>query len=367
MAIDTDDDSFNRTLESTIRLALLVLLAYWSFQIMYPFFVPVLWGIIIAIAVYPLFLKLNNLCGGRTKLASTLFVLITIGVLIVPVLALTESLVESGISVADDITSGDMTVPPPDESVREWPLVGERIHGLWSLAATNLEAALKQAQPQLEAIGRGLLKMAASAGMGVLMFLLAIIISGVFLATAPAGTGLAERLFRRLAPVQGGGFARLTVQTVRGVALGVLGVAFIQALLSGIGFIVAGVPAAGLWALGVLLLGVMQISPGLVIIPVIVWYFSAADTVAAIIFTAYMIPVMLSDNFLKPILMGRNVEAPMLVIFLGAIGGFISGGIIGLFVGGVVLVLAYELTRAWLDLESPESDRPAAAEEAPAE
>jgi predicted PurR-regulated permease PerM len=343
-----NDDFFDRALESTIRLALLLLLAYWSIQIISPFAAPVLWGIIIAIAVYPLYLKLNSLCGDRPKLAATVFVLIAIAVLILPVLALTESLVESGMRVAEDISAGSVAIPPPNESVKEWPLVGERLHQAWALAANNLEAALGQVQPQLEAIGRGLVGMAASAGAGVLMFLLSIIISGVFLATASAGSSLADQLFRRLAPEQGQNFGNLTVQTIRGVAAGVLGVAFIQALLAGIGLIVADIPLAGLWALLLLLLGVVQLPPTIVILPIIIYYFSEADTTSAVIFTAYMIPVAISDNFLKPLLMGRNVEAPMLVIFLGAIGGFVAAGLIGLFIGGVILVLAFELARAWL-------------------
>jgi predicted PurR-regulated permease PerM len=136
--------------------------------------------------------------------------------------------------------------------------------------------------------------------------------------------------------------------TVQSVTRGILGVAVIQSLLAGVGMLVVGVPAAGLWALLVLLLAVIQLPPLLVLAPVIVYVFSTSSTVAAVVFAVWSVFVGMSDTFLKPVLMGRGVDVPMLVIFMGAIGGFMLDGIIGLFVGAVVLALGYTLFTAWL-------------------
>jgi len=137
------------------------------------------------------------------------------------------------------------------------------------------------------------------------------------------------------------------------VATGILGVALIQSLLAAAGFLVAGVPGAGLWALIVLLLCVIQIGPGLLMIPILVWGWSTLGTGGAVAFTVWCVFVTVLDTFLKPLLLGRGVKVPTVVIFLGAIGGFISSGIIGLFVGSVVLVVGYKLFLAWLGVSSP--------------
>jgi predicted PurR-regulated permease PerM len=193
-----------------------------------------------------------------------------------------------------------------------------------------------------------LLKAAGSAGSGVLQFVLSILIAGGVLANAEAGGRLVRRLFVRLAPGMGAGFAGLAEQTVRSVAAGVIGVALIQALLVGVGVFAIGAPAAPVIVLICLLMGVVQLPVLLLMLPVIAWAWGATGTVPALIFTIWSLAASLSDNVLKPILLGRGVEAPMIVIFLGAIGGFMSAGIIGLFVGAVILVLAYELFNVWL-------------------
>ena len=147
-----------------------------------------------------------------------------------------------------------------------------------------------------------------------------------------------------------------TMALVALFAAGIIGVALIQSLLAGLGFFVAGIPLAALWTFLVLFLGIIQLPPTLVTIPLIIYMFSTADTLAASLFLIYIVPVSLSDNVLKPLLLGRGVEAPMLVIFVGAIGGFILDGFIGLFVGAVILVLAYEVFVNWLrDVETEDA------------
>ncbi len=338
-----------RSIEAAIRIGAIAILAFWVFEIIAPFVSPILWGVIIAVAVYPAFRRLLGWLGGRHVLAASVFTVLALLLLITPTVALTRALVEWGESAAAQISSGNIEVPAPPESVADWPFIGETAHDYWSLAHSNLKEALGSLDAQLKVVGRWIVGAIASAGIGVVYFTLSIIISGVLLANAEAGERLAQQLFVRLAPERGAGFARLAGQTVRSVASGVVGVAVIQSVLAAAGFLAVGVPGTAFWALLCLLLGVVQLPLGIVIIPIIVYVWFTDSTTTSILFTLWSVPVMILDNFLKPLLMGRGVEAPMLVIFIGAIGGFIASGIIGLFSGAVVLVLAYELFQAWLE------------------
>jgi predicted PurR-regulated permease PerM len=248
--------------------------------------------------------------------------------------------------------------------VKEWPVIGERLYAFWSLASQNLVAAAQKIGPELKAAGSWALSGVAGAGLGILSFVIAIIISGMLLANADKCTSMAERLAVRIAGEQGADFASIAGGTVRSVAQGVLGVAFIQAVLAGIGLLVMGVPAAGLWALLVMLLAIVQLPALLVLGPIIVYVFSVSSTVPAVIFMIYMILVSLSDSVLKPLLLGRGVELPMLVILIGAIGGMMLSGIVGLFVGAVILALGYKLFVAWLDRDATTGEPETAAAEA---
>jgi len=178
--------------------------------------------------------------------------------------------------------------------------------------------------------------------------MIAIVIAGVFMAHSGGGHEAVQRVATRLIGEHGGEIADLAESTIRSVARGILGVALIQALLAGIGFFVAGVPAAGLWALLCLLLSVAQIGVLPILLPIIIYLFNTADLAVAIGFLIWSIPVALVDNILKPLLLGRGLKTPMIVIFMGAIGGFLTSGIIGLFIGAVVLALGWELLLAWL-------------------
>jgi predicted PurR-regulated permease PerM len=354
----TDKVFLNRALEAAIRIGLVALLVLWCFDIVRPFIVPIIWGIIIAIAAHPGYLQLRKFLGGRSKLAATLASIFLLIIVLGPTIMLTGTLVESTKGIATNLSDGSLTIPPPAESIRRWPLIGEEVDRFWRLASQNTEAALKQIEPQLKAAGTWLLSTAAGTGYAILQFMIAIVIAGVFMANAGSGHEAAQRIATRLTGEHGRAIAELAESTVRSVARGILGVALIQALLAGIGFIVAGVPGAGLWALLCLLLSVAQIGVFLVLVPVIIYLFNTADLVVAIGFLIWSIPVGLIDNILKPILLGRGVKTPMVIIFMGAIGGFIASGIIGLFIGAVVLALSWELFLAWLDMQPSTAGQP---------
>ncbi|MEY6432052.1 AI-2E family transporter [Thioalkalicoccus limnaeus] len=345
-------------LEATVRIGILILLAAWCFSIVQPFFIPIAWGVIIAVSAYPGHVRLRRLLGGRGGLAAATLVVLGLLLLIVPAIMLSETLVDTAQSLAKGFEEGTLAVPSPPESVRDWPLVGERLSAIWSQASGNLAATIERLAPQLTAIGKWLLATAAGAGFGLLQFLIAIVIAGVFLRNSSASAEFAHLLAVRLAGERGADFAKLAETTVRSVTRGILGVAVIQSLLAGIGFMVMGIPGAGLWALLCLLLSTVQIGILPITLPILIYVLATADTVPAVLFVIWSLFVGTIDNVLKPMLLGRGVGVPMAVIFVGAIGGFITSGIIGLFVGAVVLVLGYKLFLAWLH-DFP--DRPAGA------
>ena len=339
-----------RTMDAAIRISLLALLLLWCFNIVKPFILPMFWGAIMAVAIYPLFVKAQSLFGGREKLTAVLITLLALAILIIPAVMLSESLIKSSQDLSADFDAGTLAVPPPAAKVKEWPLVGEELYSGWMLASTNLEAALAKFKPQVEAVGKWFISAAAGVGGGVVMFVISIMIAGIFLVYAQSGSQALETVSSRiLGQTDGKEFVDIAGATIRSVAQGVLGVALIQAVLAGIGLLAIGVPYAGVWALLVLLLAIIQLPPALILVPIIVYVFSVESTVPAVIFMIWSLIVSASDAFLKPLFLGRGMDIPMMVILLGAIGGMMYQGIIGLFVGAVVLAVGYTLFMAWLD------------------
>jgi predicted PurR-regulated permease PerM len=303
---------------------------------------------VISIAVYPLHKSLSARLGGREKLSATLLVLAGLAIIIVPTWMLGDSTIGGLKHVADELQTGEARIPPPNDSVADWPLIGERVHGVWSAAATNLEATLNQFAPQLRELGQKAVAFAGHAAVTVFQFIFSVIIAGALLTSAAAGHRTAKNIFTSLIGARGDYFTHVSITTIRSVVKGVLGVAVVQTFLSGIGLLLIGVPAAGLWTGAVLVLAIVQLPPILILGPIAVWVFSVSEPVPATIFLIYAAIVSASDAFLKPMFLGRGVEVPMLVILIGAIGGAITGGILGLFLGAVVLALGYELLTAWM-------------------
>jgi predicted PurR-regulated permease PerM len=252
-------------------------------------------------------------------------------------------------SFVDSVAAGTLVVPPPPESIATWPLIGEPLKNIWQEASVNFGDILSKFEPQLKELTKGLLLLTANTGLTILKFLLSMIIAaGLMLNVEGIKLGL-TRLLTRLIPTQGQTFLQLAASTIRNVTRGIIGVSLLQTLLIGIGLIVAGIPGAGLLTLLCLFLTVIQIGPGLIVIGTLIFAWSTMNTLGASLFTVWMIPAMLVDNVLKPILMGAGLPVPILVIFMGVLGGTLAHGIIGLFVGPVILSLGYELVRAWIN------------------
>jgi len=346
-----------RALEATIHIGLVVLILYWCFRIGQPFIQIIIWGIIIAVAIHPGYSRLKSALSGRGRLAATLITLFALIVLLVPTTLLSGSLIKTAQGYSAQLETGALRIPPPPERVRSWPIIGEPFYKSWSLASNNREAALSKFTPQLKKFGIPLLSAAAGVGGGILKFVISIIIAGILLANDAGGGQAARAIATRMAGERGTKFVELAVASVRGVTLGILGVALIQTLLASLGFLLVGVPGAGLWALLVLILAVVQLPTILILGPIVFYVFSTSSTATAVVFAIWSILVGMSDTFLKPLLMGRGVDVPMLVIFIGAIGGFMRSGIIGLFVGAVIFSLGYKLFLLWLETDiQPEGE-----------
>ncbi|MBE9564933.1 MAG: AI-2E family transporter [Proteobacteria bacterium] len=343
-------DFTRNTIEAAVRLGLLLLLATWCFKIITPFIVPVMWGVIIAVAIYPLFLKLKSSLGDNNKLAAVVYTLLTLALLITPTVMISDSIIETSGIITERYEAGTLEIPPPNDSVKEWPLIGEKTHAIWSQTSDDLEATLIKYEAETKKVGKAIASGAAGAAGTILQFVLSIIISGILVANASAAYDVNIKFFSRLTNDSSGlSYANLTRDTIRSVAQGVLGVALIQAVLSALGMMVMDVPAWGLWTLAVLVVAIAQIPPIVILGFVSAYVFSVADTTPAVIFLIYCIVVSSSDAFLKPLFLGRGMKIPMLVILLGAIGGMMMSGIIGLFVGAIILAMGYELFMAWLD------------------
>jgi predicted PurR-regulated permease PerM len=345
-------DFTKNSIEAAIRLGLLLLLATWCLMIISPFIIPVLWGVIIAVAIFPLFVKLKASLGGRNKMASVIYTLLALTFIITPVVMISNSILESSTGIAERYESGTLAIPPPNEKVKQWPVIGEKTYALWSQASEDIEKTLVKYTEETKKVGKALFSSATSAAGTVLQFILSIIISAILLANAGGAYETTIKIFKRLTNDEiGKSYADLTKATIRSVAQGVLGIAVIQSVMAALGMMVMDVPGWGLWTLAVLVIAIAQIPPILVLGPVSAYVFSVSDTTPAVLFLIYSIVVSTSDGFLKPMFLGRGMSTPMLVILLGAIGGMIMSGIIGLFVGAIVLALGYELFMAWLNNE----------------
>jgi predicted PurR-regulated permease PerM len=357
--MENSEEYYTRAIYTALRIGFIGLLMYLSFAIIEPFALVVVWGIIIAVAIYPLHAKFSKILGNREKLSSTIITLFAIMALLVPSIYFMGSTVDGIQKFSANMKEGTVEIPPPAEKVAKWPVIGKPVYETWMLFADNFEGAVKHFKPEIKKLAPKVFSTAGSLASALLLFMVAIMIAGVLITKAEASEKAAKSIFATVVGMQGENFVALSVATIRSVVQGVLMIALLQALAGGIGMKLIGIPAAGLWALFILMFATVQLPPLLVLGPMIIYAFSIADTVPAVIFMIYSIIVSASDAFLKPLFLGRGVDVPMLAVLLGAIGGVIFAGIIGLFVGAVVLAIAYKVFEALLVHDVLEQPLPA--------
>lgn len=344
-----------------VRLAFLGLFAWWSLELVRPFVPIAIWAILLAVALYPAYAWLARRLGDRRGLAATILTVIGLATVLGPVSLLAANLAESVQWLASGLHAGTLKVPPPPAGVADWPVLGEEIDEAWTLAAGNLDDAVQRYGPAVLPAGGTVVAKMAAIGVDVLKFVASVVISGFLFMPGPRLASGARAFASRLIQPRGAHFVDLAGATIRNVSRGVIGVALIQALLAGVILYVAGIPGAGLIAFAVLLLCIVQIGPALVLLPVLVWIWMTHPTPFALVLTLLLVPVALVDNVLKPILMARGLTTPMLVILTGVIGGTLTHGLVGLFLGPVVLSVFYELVVAWTRLGESPTEASAAA------
>ncbi len=337
---------------SVIKLLLLLGLIAWSFLIVRPFIIFIIWAIILAVAIYPLFTKWTNKFKSK-KTATTIFALGISIILFVPTYYITAAIVESTKLTVQQIKDENLQIPPPQESVKEWPLIGENLYTEWDNLSSNArEYAIEHKDVILEQ-GKNLFSGVTGFIGTMLAFIVSFLIAVAFMYNAEGAYNTGKSFFHKIVGDNADEILKMSASTIRSVVKGILLVAIIQAVLGLIGFKMIGLPAAGIFAFIILVTAIVQIPAILTMIPAIIIAFSIADTTPAVIFSIYSIIVALSDNVLKPMLLGKGLETPMILILMGAIGGMLLHGIIGLFVGAVVIAVAHRLYMYWV--QTPEA------------
>jgi predicted PurR-regulated permease PerM len=340
-----------RLLDLFIRAGLIGLLAALCYVVFAPFLQLLVWAVVLAVVLSPAQAWMARRVGGRVGLASTLLVLAGTLLLVVPTALLMFSFGTSVKDLVEGVQNNTLQIPMPGESVREWPLVGEKVYGLWARAHADLPGLVESLQPKIGDLARKALSIVAGIGFGVIQFLASLIVAGILMAYGETGARTSQAILARLVGRdRGASLQSLFTSTIRGVAQGVIGIAFVQAILVGLVLLVAGVPWAGVLAAITLVLSIAQVPALLVILPVLayIWTGGRYGTGAAVVITVFLLAAGLADNVLKPLMLGRGVEAPMPVILLGALGGMASGGILGMFVGASALALGYQIFMRWV-------------------
>lgn len=335
---------------TTLAVLFIGILTAASFWILHPFLTALVWATMIVVTTWPVMLGIQKRLRGKRALAVTAMTVALLLVFIIPfTLAVVSIIDRSGEIITWSKSLATFTVSPPPAWVEQLPVVGPKLAASWRHLASVGQAELSERlTPHAKEIVRWLVARAGSVGMMIVQFLLTVIISAVLYANGEKAASGICLFARRLAGQNGEDAAILAARAVRGVALGVAVTAVVQSLLGGIGLAVAGVPAAGLLTAVMFILCVAQVGPTLVLIPVVVWLFWKDQALWGTAMIVWTIIVGTIDNFIRPLLIKRGANLPLLLIFAGVIGGLIAFGVVGLFIGPVMLAVTYTLLEAWV-------------------
>ena len=346
-------------MQVALRALLLILMLWICVKLLLPFAPLLVWSLILAVTLYPVQQKLARQLGNRPRLSASIVAILGLLLLGVPSIMLGVPLIEQLISSLIAWRTEGRSIPAPDASVKDWPLIGSALYEVWLAISDNLQGYLRSHADEVRAALSRVVSGTGGVITTVLTFAGALVIAVVIMVYGEQSSHGARRIAVTLVGGErGANLQRLAVATIRSVAAGVIGVAFVQALLLGFGFLWAEIPGAGIWALVALILGIIQLPAILIVLPVLgwLWGFHEGDVVRTTMMTVYFVVAGLSDNIMKPLLLGRGVEVPMPVVLLGALGGMIWMGLIGLFLGSVILSVGYQLFWAWVAQESGLSD-----------
>jgi len=321
-----------------------------TFWIMRPFLPSLIWAAMIVSATWPLMLKVESLLWGKRGLAVAVMTVAMLFIFIVPLSMAITAIFENADRISAWMKSLETEALP---ALPGWlagiPVVGPKLAVSWQNAVAGPEGLSARLAPYAGKVFSWFLSQAGSVGVIALQFLLTVIIAAIFYSKGEIVSTGVIRFARRLDGNQGEEIAFLAAQTVRGVALGVVGTALIQSLVGGIGVAVCGVPAAMLLTAVMFILCIAQLGPALVLVPSVIWLYYNGETVWGTVLLVVAILVSTVDNFVRPLLIRMGADLPIFLIFAGVIGGLVSFGVVGLFVGPVVLAIAYRLLEAWVN------------------
>ncbi|MFN2377959.1 MAG: AI-2E family transporter YdiK [Candidatus Binatia bacterium] len=348
-----------RAMLQVLALGVLIASSFWIFS---PFLVPLAWASTMVVATWPLLLQVQSLYGGRRAPAVATMTLALLLLLVVPLAYGIDAVVGNVDEIVEWSKSlTTLTVPGPPGWLEALPLVGAKTAGTWrEYAALSPEELAARLTPYAQGLAVWLVQQVGGFGMLVVNFLLTVVLCAVLYANGETAAGGMLAFARRLAGVQGEKAVHLAGQAVRGVALGVIVTAALQTALSGLGLVVAEVPFAAFLIALVFVLCIAQVGPSLVMLPVTIWVWSSSGSVWGAVFLVWSLACGLMDNFVRPVLIRRGADLPLLLIFSGVIGGLLAMGVIGLFLGPVVLAVAYTVLVDWVS----EGDDPAPAADA---
>ncbi|MHB1947793.1 MAG: AI-2E family transporter [Gammaproteobacteria bacterium] len=335
-------------IDRLIRIVLIAAITFWSFKLALPFIGLLAWGLILAVALYPVYYWLSHRLGGRPILAASIITFFSLLIVVGSIVILTNNMVDSISDIISKVHSGEQIIPQPPESIRTWPLIGDHIQSIWSLASSNLGDAIKTYASYLVHTGSFVVSLLATKGKELILFILAVIFSGYVLAHATNMVDSVRKLAKRIHPERGTTFVKIMTETIQNVSRGVIGVSLLQSLIFGLILLFAGIPGAGLITFLALIMGIAQIGLTPLVIPLAIWLFFTKSFAFAFITTFFMLLTLLVDN-LKPFVMAKGLRTPLMVIFTGVIGGLLLHGVIGVFIGPVILAIFYELVYHWIN------------------
>lgn len=348
-----------RLILGIIAILGLLLLSLW---VLSPFFTAIIWALMVVIACWPLMLRLQSWLAGRRSLAVIVMTLAMLLVFVVP-FALAVSTIFESIDTIVSFTRrvADFEVPPAPEWVVHLPLVGEKVAEAWNgLRDAGLASLVRAAAPYLTKVAQIIAAQAGNLGVMLIHFLLTVVIAAVMFSQGEEGAVRVLVLARHVGGERAEAAVRLAAGAIRGVALGVVVTALLQTLAAGMGLFIAKIPFAGLLTAVILILCIAQLGPGLVLIPVVVWLYWSGATGWGTFLLVWSVPVIMMDNVVRPVLIRRGADLPLLLIFAGVIGGLLSMGIVGLFIGPVALGVTWRLFEAWAGVpERQAADGPA--------
>ncbi len=348
----------------TLQILWIGILIAATFWIMRPFLLSLIWAVMIVVATWPFMLKVEGWLWGRRGLAVAVMTITMLILFIVPFSLALVAIIENADNITDWVKSFQtQALPPLPHWLSGLPIIGPKLAVSWESLRSGPEGISAHLTPYAGSLLKWFLSQAGSIGVIALQLLLTVIIAAIFYATGETASTGVIRFAQRLGGQRGEDAAVLAAKTVRGVALGVVGTALIQSLLGGIGLVITRVPAAAILTAVMFILCIAQLGPGLVLVPSVIWLYWSGQTTWGTVLLVMSIFVGTFDNFLRPILIRKGADLPLLLIFAGVIGGLTAFGIIGLFIGPVVLSVTYRLVEAWVaDVETSQAQEPAGEE-----